>query len=251
MNNPDRAAVVAAVRRASYAPMVRELYGPRALDDVDAAFAHVEDALAAYEHSAALAPFSSRYDRYLAGAAALTAPELRGLAIFEDPRRGNCAGCHPSRPGPRGEPALFTDFRYANLGIPRYTNNKFYDQPRAVNPEGDRYTDHGLMQTTGSSVDDGKFRTPTLRNIAATPPYGHNGYFENLSFLLDFLNTRDVGSVDAGTCSRASSATRCGWPGAEVPATVDPTIGRLGLSDQDLADLEAFLETLTDEPTGS
>lgn len=80
-----------------------------------------------------------------------------------------------------------------------------------------------------------------------TPPYGHNGYFANLPYMLDFLNSRDVGSRDVGTCSRATAAARCAWPAPEVPATADPRIGRLGLDDQDLADLAAFLATLTDE----
>lgn len=251
MNNPDKASVVAAVRRAGYAPAFRELFGAGALDDVDAAFGHVTEVLAAFERTAAFAPFSSRYDRYLAGELALTGPEQRGLAIFEDPARGNCAGCHPSRPGPDGTPPLFTDFRYANLGVPKYMNNKFYVQPPALNPDGDRYIDHGLAATVGDPAQDGKFRVPTLRNIAVTPPYGHNGYFENLPYLIDFLNTRDVGSRDVGTCSRMSPEVRCPWPAPEVPATVDHGIGNLGLSDQDIADLVAFLSALTDEAPGS
>lgn len=251
MNNPDKARVVAAVRRARYALAFRELFGPAALDDVDTAFGHVTEVLAAFERTSVFAPFSSRYDRYLAGEIALTEPERRGLAIFEDPGRGNCAGCHPSRPGPDGAPPLFTDGSYANLGVPKYGNNKFYVQPPAVNPDGDRYVDHGLAATVGDPAQDGKFRVPTLRNIAVTPPYGHNGYFENLPYLIDFLNTRDIGSRDVGTCSRISPEARCPWPAAEVPATVDRSIGHLGLSDDDIADLGAFLGALTDEAPGS
>jgi cytochrome c peroxidase len=250
MNNPDRATVVASVRAASYAPSFRALFGAHALDDVDTAFGHICEALATFERSSRLAPFSSRYDHYLAGTATLTAAELRGLAIFEDPARGNCAGCHPSRPSADGAAPLFTDHSYANLGIPRYDNSKFYLQPPVYNPAGARFIDHGLMATVGDPAQDGKFRVPTLRNIAETPPYGHNGYFENLAYFLDFLNTRDVGSREVGTCTRASPRARCGWPGAEVPATVDHRVGDLGLDDQELADLRAFLETLSDEPAG-
>jgi cytochrome c peroxidase len=248
MNNPDRATVVAAVRAASYAPMFRQLFGPHALDDVDTAFGHICEALATFERSSHLAPFSSRYDHYLAGEIELTASEIRGLAIFEDPARGNCAGCHPSRPSADGAAPLFTDNGYANLGIPRYDNSKFYLQPPAYNPDGARYVDHGLMATVKDAAQDGKFRTPTLRNIADTPPYGHNGYFENLAYVIDFLNTRDVGSREVGTCTRAASRARCGWPGAEVPTTVDRRVGNLGLDERDIADLLAFLRTLSDEP---
>ena len=247
MNNADKASVVATVRRASYAPAFRELFGPRALDDVDAAFAHVTEALAAFERGPAFAPFTSKYDRFLAGEATLSDAEQRGLALFEDPARGNCAGCHPSRPGPGGAAPMFTDFGYANLGVPRYDNSKFYAQPPPMNPDGERFVDHGLMQTVGEAAQDGKFRTPTLRNIARTPPYGHNGYFENLQYLVDFLNSRDVGSRAVGTCSRAVVSARCAWPAPEVPATVDHRVGHLGLSDQDISDIVAFLTILSDD----
>ncbi|HEY0990435.1 MAG TPA: cytochrome c peroxidase, partial [Kofleriaceae bacterium] len=247
MNNPDRASVGASVRAASYAPVFRELFGPGALDEVDTAFGHITEVIAAFERTAALSPFTSRYDRYLAGELSLTEAEQRGLAIFEDPARGNCASCHPSRPGPDGTPPLFTDWSYANLGIPRYENSKFYAQPATLNPDGDRYIDHGLMATVGDPAQDGKFRVPTLRNIAVTAPYGHNGYFENLPYMLDFLNTRDLGSYDVGTCTRVAGRIRCPWPAAEVTATVERSIGHLGLDEQDIADLLAFLATLTDQ----
>lgn len=249
MNNPDKASVVDKLRRADYAPAFRQVFGPGALDDVDTAFADLTAALAAFERTRELAPFSSKYDRYLAGTATLTAEEERGLAIFEDPARGNCAGCHPSRPGVDGGPPLFTNFTYANLGVPAYPNSIFYQQPPAWNPDGKHYIDHGLMTTVGDAQQDGKFRVPTLRNVGRTAPYGHNGYFANLDYFVDFLNTRDVGSTTVGTCSRASGQTvTCAWPGPEVSANVvKDDVGHLGLSETDVDDLVAFLMTLTDE----
>jgi cytochrome c peroxidase len=236
MNNADVAAVAAELRAASYADDFRAVFGATALDEPDVAFGHLTDALAAYERTDALAPFSSKYDRYLAGADTLTAAEQRGLAIFEDPARGNCASCHPSRPSADGTPPLFTDYSYANLGLPKYMNSRFLAQPADMNPDGPAYIDHGLMTTVGDPAQYGKFRVPTLRNIAVTGPYGHNGYFENLPHLLDFLNTRDVGSPTIGTRKAP-----------EVNANVDAHVGKLGLSAQDLDDLFAFLNTLTDE----
>jgi len=244
MNNPDKATVVAAIARAPYARRFAATFGP--LDDVDAAFAHVAEALAAYERSPAMSPFDSKYDRYLAGTASLTAEERRGLAIFEDPARGNCASCHPSRPGPDGAPPMFTTYGYANLGVPRYANSAFFTQPRALNPAGPSYIDHGLMGTTGAPRDDGRFRIPTLRDVARTAPYGHNGYFASLPYILDFLNTRDVGSTEVGTCSRATPTATCAWPPPEVPRNLDPRVGHLGLSPDDLEALAAFLATLDD-----
>lgn len=239
MNNADKASVVAAVRRSSYAGKLRAVYGAAALDDVDTGYAHITEAIAAFERTRPFAPFSSKYDHYLAGKATLSDAERRGLAIFEDPARGNCAICHPSRPGPDGSPPLFTNFSYANLGIPRYENSKFLVQPSPFNPEGERFVDHGLMATVGDPAQDGKFRVPTLRNAARTAPYGHNGYFENLQYMIDFLATRDVGSADPAVGA---------WPAPEIPATVDRVnVGHLGLSPTDIDDLVAFLGTLTDE----
>ena len=240
MNNPDKATVVAHVRAARYAQGFRDLYGPHALDDVDEAFAHVAEVLAAYERSPELSPFSSRYDRYIAGTGSLSPQELRGLTLFMDPRRGNCASCHP--------PPLFTDFSYANLGLPRYANNPFYRLPADLNPDGAAHVDHGLATTVGDPAEDGKFRVPTLRDVARTKPYGHDGYFDNLTYMIDFLATRDVGSREVATCSRLpGTAARCAWPEPEVPANVDPRVGRLDLSSADIDDLAAFLETLNDE----
>ena len=236
MGNPDKASVVGDVRAAAYAHGFRDLYGANALADTDHGFANVTAAVAAYERSPALSPFSSKYDHYLAGTASLTEHEQRGLAIFEDPARGNCASCHPSRPGPDGSPPMFTNFSYANLGIPTYRNSKFFRMPPDLNPDGDSYIDHGLMTTVGDPAQDGKFRVPTLRNITRTAPYGHNGYFENLPYMLDFLNTRDTWSPHNGA-----------WQGPEVPATVDHRVGHLGLTQVDLEDLFAFLGTLTDQ----
>ena len=223
MNNPDKATVVEHVRAAPYAGAFLQLYGPHALDDVDVAFARIAEVIATYERSPELSPFSSKYDRFVAGTARLTPQEAHGLALFT----ASCASCHP--------PPLFTDFSYANLGIPHYDNG----------PPG---VDHGLATTVGDPAQDGKFRVPTLRNVARTAPYSHNGSFENLPYIVDFLATRDVGSRSVETCSRApGAATRCAWPEPEVAATLDPRVGHLELTREDIADLIAFLETLTDE----
>jgi cytochrome c peroxidase len=235
MANPDEASVADAVRHATYASSFTKIYGADTVADDHRLVTALLDSISAYERTPALAPFSSKYDHYLAGQATLTAAEQRGLAIFEDPARGNCASCHPSRPGADGAPPLFTNFSYANLGIPKYVNSGFLTQPAGLNPDGEAFIDRGLGKITGASTDDGKFRVPSLRNIARTGPYGHNGYFENLPYLLSFLATRDVGASDTGP-----------WAAPEVSANVEQRVGHLPLSKQDLDDLDAFLETLTD-----
>ncbi len=246
MANPSKQVVVDKLRLGRNAEALRAAFGDDALDDVDAAYAHATAALAAFERTPTFAPFSSRYDGYLAGTATLDAAEKRGLTTFEDPARGNCASCHPNRPGADGSPPMFTTYLYANLGLPAYANNLFYDQPAPFNPEGAKYIDRGLGRTLDDPLQDGKFRIPTLRNIARTAPYGHNGAFANLSYFIDFLNTRDTGSEVVGACSRVQPHTRCAWPAPELAATMDHRVGALHLSDAEVDDLVAFLQTLDD-----
>ncbi len=235
MNNPDKAAVVAKLRT-YYGPQFRQLFGKDALDDVERAFAHLGEALAAFERTPQFAPFSSKYDRYLAGTAQLTESESRGLAIFEDPARGNCASCHPSRPAADGTPPLFTTYAYENIGLPRFADSPFYSLPKELNPDGQAYVDHGLAKTTGDASHDGMFRVPTLRNVAKTSPYGHNGYVRRLDEMVEYLT---------GSCMHPGT---CRYPDAEVLAGATRVrSAQRELSRQDIADLTAFLRTLTDE----
>jgi cytochrome c peroxidase len=231
MNNPSKAAVVAKVQSSNYAVRFKKVYGAGVFSNVDAAYDDIADAIATFERMPTFAPFSSRYDAYLAGNGTLTAQELSGLALFEDPAKGNCSACHPSRAAADGTPPLFTDFTYDNLGIPKNPNNPFYGMPPQFNPAGAGFVDHGLGGALLDPAEDGKFKVSTLRNLRKTGPYGHNGYFPDLHSMVDFYNTRDVAA----------------WPGAEVPATVNHTeLGNLGLSGQEVDDLVAFLGTLND-----
>jgi cytochrome c peroxidase len=123
----------------------------------------------------------------------LTDDELKGLAVFNDPNRGNCASCHSLEPGSGGYP-LFTDFSYHNLGIPRNPDNPYYGMPSSWNPDGEAWVDPGLggyLKNAGYDPavyekEMGKFKTPTLRNVDLRPypefvkAYGHNGFFKSL-----------------------------------------------------------------------
>ncbi len=223
MNNPSKERVAEKVRRASYARGFRDVYGANALADAEAAFANVGRALAAYERTPPFAPFSSRYDQYLAGTETLPAQELRGLAIFEDPARGNCAGCHPSRPGRPGgrrcSPTSPTRTSACRAGATASTCRL----PPELNPEGEAFVDRGLGKTTGDPRHDGKFKAPTLRNVARTYPYGHNGYFQTLREVVEFLATRAI-----APCGKTADPA-CTAP--EVPANVEPWVGHLPLTD--------------------
>ncbi len=247
MANPDPGALVDKVRRASYAGQFEAVFGKGALDDVEQAYGHVAAALAAFQRTAEFSPFSSKYDAWLADKARLTEQELRGLKLFEDEKKGNCAACHPSQRGPNGEPPLFTDFTYDNLGVPRHPGNPFYRQARAHNPDGMAFVDRGLGGFVKKAEEDGKFKVPTLRNIALTAPYMHNGYFRTLRGVTAFYNDRDARPRCPGEATEAEALGQGCWPGPEVAENVNTEeLGRLGLTEQEVDDIVAFMETLTD-----
>jgi cytochrome c peroxidase len=231
MANPNKRAVVDKVRKAPYAGQFDAVFGKGALVSVDRAYDHIAAAIAAYERTAEFQPFSSRYDAWLAGKGQLTEQELRGLRLYEDEKKGNCAACHPSQRGPNGEPPLFTDFTYDNLGVPPNPENPFYLLERRLNPDGFAFVDRGLGAVVKDPAQNGKFRVPTLRNVAVTAPYMHNGVFKTLFQVLAFYNTRDVAQ----------------WPAPEVGQNVNrEELGNLRLTNQELEDVVAFLHTLTD-----
>ncbi|MFH1766092.1 MAG: cytochrome c peroxidase [Gemmatimonadota bacterium] len=231
MANPDAEAVVAAIREAPYRDQFLEVYGEGALDDSKEAYDFMADAIAAYEMSRELNPFNSKYDLYLAGEVRLTDGELHGLALFEDEEKGNCVACHPSRPGLDGSPPLFTDYTYDNLGTPKNPENPYYFLPSEFNPDGVDYVDLGLGPVVGDPELNGFFRVPTLRNVAATSPYMHNGVFHTLYQVVSFYNSRDVAP----------------WAGPEVAAAVNrDELGDLGLTPHEMENIVAFLKTLTD-----
>lgn len=252
MDNASPAAVVARLKAAPYAEDFRKLFGADIFEQGDSAFERALLALAAYQlNDSQFHPYSSKYDDFLRGRASLTPQEQRGLALFNDPQRGNCAGCHPSARGSRGELPLFTDFTYDNLGVPRNPGI-----PANADPA---YFDLGLCGPDRTDLDTsrpadrslcGAFKVPTLRNIAKTAPYFHNGRFETLKEALSFYVTRDTRPQDW----YASADDKFDDLPAEYKTNVNqtevPYNRRAGdapaLSDADIDDVIAFLNTLTD-----
>ena len=231
MANPDEKSVVEKVQKSEYTDLFREVFGAFAFEDPNKAYNMIGEAIAAYEKSSELNQFNSKYDLYLAGKVALTEQERRGLELFEDEEKGNCAACHPSQPGADGTPPLFTDFTYDNLGVPKNPENPFYYLPKNLNPNGVYFVDLGLGDVLNKASENGKFKVPSLRNVAKTAPYLHNGIFKNLRQVVVFYNTRDVGP----------------WPPPEVRMNVNhDELGDLGLSEQEIDDIAAFMHTLTD-----
>ncbi len=223
MNN-TKEGVVQAVRSSHYARLFEAVYGNGSLDDTDTAYDLIAQAIASFERTHQVNRFSSKYDYYLKGKVALTKQEKRGLQLFNS--KGNCFACHPSASVDGKTPPLFTDYTYDNLGVPRNMEYPFY----LMDPSP--YPDPGLGKTVGDPAQNGKFKVMTLRNIALTAPYSHNGYFKTLKEIVHFYNTRDIPGM---------------WPEPDVPETVNKTeLGNLGLTDREEEDIVAFLLTLTD-----
>ena len=262
--------VVEKLRLAPYAKLYKKAFGVDiAVADVPTAYNNIALAISAFEKSTELNRFSSKFDKFsneqgIAYVMTLTdanvdttpvkstvysAEEVDGLRLFNG--KGKCSLCHVLDNQPDGKtPTVFTDFTYDNLGIP-------------VNPlvntlAGDQATDLGLASNPeilaaayGSILPDlvlsaqrGKFKVSSLRNIARTAPYGHNGYFPTLYDIVHFYNTRDCndGIGTNGTCSAMTS-----WASPEVPETVNNTeLGDLGLTFEEEQKIVIFLETLTD-----
>ncbi|WMP17675.1 cytochrome-c peroxidase [Thiothrix lacustris] len=227
MANPDPTSVIAKIKASNYADMMLQVYGQDIFSDVATAYTRLADAITAFERTSLFHPFDAKYEHYLAGTATLTTQESYGLQLFNDPSKGNCAACHTSI-AVNDTPPLFTNFTYANLGLPINP-----DIPLPPDLDSMDIKDYGLGgRPDMPSSERGKFKVPTLRNIAKTAPYGHNGVFKDLREVVDFHNTRDV------------STGR--WELPEVAENLDTRVGNLGLTDAEVEAIVAFLQTLSD-----
>ncbi len=231
MGNVDAAMVISKLRQSPNYDYYKSIYGE--VTDVNTAFSNIAAAIAAFERTDEVNPCTSKFDYYLNGKAPLTASELNGMRLFSDTTRAMCANCHLLTPDAKSGKILFTDFSYANDGVPKNEYNPFYHIPTSFNPLGGNYIDPGLGAIINDSDFYGTFRTPTLRNVALTAPYFHNGVFGTLEQVVHFYNTRDVPGS--------------GFATAEYTPTIDHLeTGNQHLTEQEEADIVAFMKTLTD-----
>ena len=251
MANGTIDAAAAKLRRA-YGARLAALFGPAAISTADLTVADAMFAVARFElEDSSFHPYSSKYDAYLEGKAALAPNERRGLAVFEDPARGNCAACHPSRQSPDGLPPTFSDYEYEALGVPR-------DTAATVNRDATHF-DLGLCgpQRTDMMTAShycGMFRTPSLRNATTRMSFFHNGVYHSLDQVIAFYAFRDAQpdriyprGADGGSVryNDVPVAFRANVDTADRPFGHSPREGP-ALSDADMRDLVAFLSTLTD-----
>ena len=251
MANESAATIVAHVRKSIYAGLLRDALGSTMFDNTEKAFAGILQALEAFEQQPVeFYPYSSRYDAYLAGKAALSDQEMRGLAAFNDPARGNCAHCHPSRRSADGTQPQFTDYGYVALGVPR--NEEI---PANRDPA---FYDLGLCGPLRTDLRDhpeycGMFKTPTLRNVATRQSFFHNGVFHTLKEVLAFYVERDTNpekwfSRDKdGTVRKFDDLPSAYQANVNVEPPFDRHVGETpALSEQQMDDIIAFLQTLND-----
>ena len=257
MANASPDDVLNAVRHAAYADDIKLLYGQDVFDDPAKAFHAVTQALEFYqENTATFSPFTSKYDAFLAGRARLTEQEGRGLALFDNPSKGNCASCHRSAVTADGQRPLFTDFGFAALGLPRNRAIPANDDPA--------YFDLGLCgpkrhdlapgpqvgsRPSRAANDCGMFKAPTLRNAALKQSFYHNGIVHSLRDAVAFYAERD--SIPENWYPTGPDGNVRKFddlpPAFAGNVSVEPPFGQQRvLSDANVDDLVAFLRTLTD-----
>jgi len=260
-NLPGAEAVVRKVCEGAYGERFRSVFGTGVCASTVDGYNAIAQAVAAFEASAEVNAFSSKYDHYLRDPQRypLSAQEMLGLTLFEREDKGNCAACHPNRPGANGEPPLFTDFTYDNLGVPRNPQNPWYRMDKTFNPQGADWVDEGLggylkevPRFAGRARENlGKHKVPTLRNVDLRPApdfvkaYMHNGALKTLGEVMHFYSTRDT-LPDCASQSEARPGENC-WPKPEVAENLNrEELGNLGLSGEEEAAIVAFMRALSD-----
>jgi len=244
MNNRDTPALVARVVSSDAAPLLRQAFGEEVFADPGRALQAITVALAAFEQSPTFAPFTSKFDAVLRGQARFTPQEERGQSLFTIAQKGNCAACHTLRPDSRDpRDSLFTDFGFHALGVPRngdIAQDGHFDLGFCTTQPGG---------TTGNASWCGWFKTPTLRNVALTAPYMHNGRFATLREAVAFYASRDTKPErwypDGVKFDDLPQALRGNVDVETRPYHRRPE-QRPALNDEEVDDIVAFLQTLTD-----
>ncbi|BAF89821.1 putative methylamine utilization protein [Azorhizobium caulinodans ORS 571] len=235
MGMASKASVVARLREnEDYVAAFQELFGPDIFTTSDTAFAALRMTLATYERSAEVSPFDSKYDRFLKGEYQMTPQEGLGRMLFFSEQQTSCSHCHWSAVKDSVS-ETFSNYSFHNIGVPR-------------NPLLDNIVpDHGLRDGRGlrDARQDGRFKVPSLRNVAVTAPYMHNGAFANLRTAVlfhDKYNSRNQ-------AAQLNPETGQPWGVPELEETVSATELHASrpLESSEVDALVAFLKTLTDK----
>ncbi|WP_275315900.1 cytochrome-c peroxidase [Tenacibaculum bernardetii] len=181
-----------------YPTLFQQAFGNTKIDSI-----LITKAIAQFERT--LISGNSKFDQFLLGKTTLTPQEQNGFDVFMDEARGDCFHCHGSNNNP-----LWTDNKFHNNGLDAVLS------------------DLGLAKVTGDPNDNGKFKSPSLRNLKFTAPYMHDGRFVTLDEVINHYST-----------------------GLKTSSTIDPLMkkvneGGVNLSEKDKSDLKAFLLSLSD-----
>jgi cytochrome c peroxidase len=254
MANPNIESVVAEVEHGAAAADFRKTFGDDVFADPKRAETAVLMSIETFEQSPKdFYPYTSRYDAWLRRKGELTQQEQRGLALFNDPRKGNCASCHPSAIR-KGAFPQFTDFGFQALGVPRNGAIRANQDPA--------FHDLGLCGPQRTDLADhkeycGEFRVPTLRNVARRRAFFHNGAFHRLDRVLEFYVERDTNPGKWYPKTRGHVDVFDDLPqGYRKNVNREPPFGgRPGgapaLQRGEIGDLVAFLDALTDSDLAS
>ncbi|WP_036217553.1 cytochrome-c peroxidase [Marinospirillum minutulum] len=240
MGMTSAAEVVARLKlNSNYVAAFKQLYGEQVFADSDTAYKAMADAIAAFERTALFNPYDSKYDREQRGEYTFTDEEELGRTLFFSQQFTNCNQCHQLETTPNRSGEVFTNFEYHNIGVPE---NKAL---RAMN--GVKVLDEGLFQhpDVNDPAQRGKFRTPTLRNVAVTGPYMHNGVFEDLRTVVLFYNKFNSKAAKR----QINPETGELWGEPEIAENISMDLLTMGpaLDDRRIDALVAFMKTLTDQ----
>lgn len=242
MGMPDKASVVARLKENSaYVAAFEKLHGDEIFSDNDKAYAAMAESIAAFEKTDFFSPFDSKYDRHLRGEYKMTKQEELGMTLFFSQQFTNCNICHQLKKIPESEWETFSNYEYHNIGTP--TNI----EGRQANGVALDKKDNGLLENplVNDVAQAGKFKVPTLRNVAVTGPYMHNGVFKDLKTVVLFYNKYNTKSAKR----QINPETGEKWRGAEVAENI--ALKELqtapALDNKRINALVAFMKTLTDK----
>lgn len=238
MMMPNKAAVIERLRESpDYVRQFKAIYGDDIFNDTEKAYAAMTDAIQAFEQTKTFAPFNSKYDKYLRGEYELSVLEDLGRTLFFSNDNVSCANCHVLKvEDSTGE--LFTNHQFHNIGTP--ANQKLIKIAKLA----PNFIDHGLLDNPAvtDTKHDGKIKVPTLRNVAITAPYMHNGVFQKLETVVEFY---DKYNNPERTLNPETGEP---WRDPQVPKTVDlDNLKAKKLNKRKIDALVAFMKLLTDE----
>jgi cytochrome c peroxidase len=218
-----------------YVSSFKNLYGNDILENEEKAYVALTQVIALFERTDEFSPFDSKYDRYLKGEYDLTAIEDLGKSLFFSNNNNSCSSCHVLK-GEDKEGETFTNYEFHNIGVPANQTLR--------NINGVKNIDKGLLNNPAvhDEKEKGKYKVPTLRNVAVTAPYMHNGVFADLKTVVEFYdkyNNKD---------RTINPETKKAWDEAEVKDTISTKeLKAKALNDRKIEALLAFMKLLTDK----